>query len=98
MSEIETTRDFICDVCTGVLRLAAAEARTASASGVKPFLTGVPSDGSKDSEDSLWGGRRRGNVLLRLELPTGDFGCSMFECLALVGRIVGFRLSESRRQ
>ena len=98
MSEMETTRDFICDVCTGVLWLAATGGRTASASGVEPLLTGMPSDGSKDSQDSLWGGRRRGNVLLRLELPTGDFGCSMFELLALVGRFVGFRLSESRRQ
>ena len=98
MSEMETTRDFICDVCTGVLWLAAAEARTASASGVEPLLTGVPSDGSKDSEDSLWGGRRRGNVLLRMKLLNRDSKCPMFELLALVGRIVGFRLSESRRQ
>ena len=98
MSEMETTRDFICDVCAGVLWLAATGRRTASASGVEPLLTGCQNGDSKDSQDSLWGGRRRGNVLLRLELPTGDFGCSMFELLALVGRFVGFRLSESRRQ
>jgi hypothetical protein len=98
MSEMETTRNFICDVCTGVLWLAATGGRTASASGVEPLLTGVPSDGSKDSQDSLWGGRRRGNVLLRMKLLNRDSKCSMFELLALVGRIVGFRLSESRRQ
>jgi hypothetical protein len=98
MSEMEITRDFICDVCTGMPWLAAAGGRTASACGVEPLLTGVPSDGSKDSQDSLWGGRRRGNVLLHMKLLNRDSKCSMFELLALVSRIVGFRLSESRRQ
>ena len=98
MNQMETTHDFICDVRTGVLWLAAAEARTASACGVERLLTRVPSDGSKDSQDSLWGGNRRGIVPFRLELLNSNFGCPMFKCLALVGRIVGFRLSESRRQ
>ena len=40
MNEMETTRDFICDGCTGVLWLAAAWGRTASACGVEPLLTG----------------------------------------------------------
>ena len=94
MNEMGTTSDFICDVCSGVLWLAAAVGRTASAWGVE----GVPSGGSKDSQDSLWGGKRRGNVLSRMKLPNRDSRCPMFELLALVGRIVGFRLSESRRQ
>ncbi len=98
MNEMDTTRDFICDVRTLMQGLAAAVGRIASACGVERLLTGVPSGGSKVSQDSLWSGRRRGNVLLRLELPTSDFGCSMLEFLALVGRIVGFRWSESRQQ
>ena len=98
MNEIESTPDFNCDVRPGVPWLAAAGGRTASAWGVERLLTGVPSGGSKVSKDSLWGGRRRGNVLLRMKLLNRDSKCSMFELLALVGRIVGFRLSESRRQ
>jgi hypothetical protein len=98
MNEMDTTRDFICDICTGMPWLAAAGGRTASLCGVEPLLTGVPSGGSKVSKDSLWGGRRRGNVLVRMKLLNRDSKCSMFELLALVGRIVGFRLSESRRQ
>jgi hypothetical protein len=98
MNEMETIRDFIWDARIGMLYLAAAGRLRASADGVERLLTLVPGASGKASQDSLWCGRRRGNVLFRTELLNRDFGCPMFELLALVGRIVGFRWSESRRQ